>query len=129
MHFVESAFTRGITSFVLNYVGAKYFLKNELLFDNYKSTNYFLFMNTRSLCLGIYALTMPSMVFYLPMPAIHTIAASATVIVSILDYYIYSVKINRIGVVGIVIGLFGVLIMANDSIIIGYFDPSFEFTS
>lgn len=72
---------------------------------------------------------MPSMMFYLPMPTVHTIAGSATVIVCVLDYYIYGVKINRIGVVGLIIGLFGVLIMANDSIIISYFDPSFEFTS
>lgn len=86
-------------------------------------------MNFRSFCLSVYALAMPCMMFYLPMPVVHTIAGSSIVVVSILDYLIYGVKINRTGIIGIFLGLLGVLIMANDSIIIGYLDPSFEFTS
>ena len=120
---------RGITTAFCHYCSARFVFKNKLLFDNYSSRSYFVLMNVRSLILPLYVLAVIWTMFYLSHPIMQTINSGALLLVVVFDYLFYGHKINRIGIAGVILGLTGVLIMANNRLIIKLIDPSFEFTT
>ena len=65
------------------------------------------------------------MQFVLPLPIVHTIACSGTIFVFIIDYIMHGTTINCQQGVGIAIGLIGVFLASNGTLITQYFNPDY----
>ena len=95
----------------------------------YKSPSNMVALCKRNGIQAIHGLVMGFTQFVLPLPIIHTISCSGTLFVFLIDYLKNGVTINQKQSYGIIAGMLGVLLATNGSLIMKYFDSSYEETT
>jgi drug/metabolite transporter (DMT)-like permease len=63
--------------------------------------------------------------FVLPLPVCYTISCSGILFVFIIDYFVNGTSINKKQIIGIVIGIMGVILTSNGSLITTLIDPTY----
>ena len=54
---------------------------------------------------------------YLPLPIVHTIGCSSIAVIYVIDYVINGTKVTKVGLIGVILALIGVVLMANNRFI------------
>lgn len=109
MHPLETNLSRAIVSLILNYGILRYYGGTLDLRD----TKTYFYVNYRSLTNTLQGLIVALLMYYLPMPIIHTIAATSTIFTSAIEHYCYGLHISNRSKVLILVSVLGVMLQAN----------------
>lgn len=80
-------------------------------------------MAIRSLIMSIHGFFFALSQFILPLPIVHTVACSGTLIIFIIDYILNHITVNIKQIIGICIGIAGAILATNGKIITKYLYP------
>jgi drug/metabolite transporter (DMT)-like permease len=118
IHPITTALSRGIVLSSLSYLLSRKF-STEI---TYKSPYLLKWLVIRSSIMIVQGLAFATVQFYLPQPIAITINSSPPIFVSILDYFLNGIIMNRLQIVFLFVSLIGVILTINGSYIITYLD-------
>lgn len=110
----EVNIAKGIVGTFLNYFIIR-MRRNRIRFEEPKYYKWLLIINSFVL---LYFFALPLAQLYLPLPVVHTIGCSSIALVYMFDYFLYNSKITNNGLIGIGFALLGVVLMANNRLIL-----------
>jgi drug/metabolite transporter (DMT)-like permease len=121
INIAETTMLRGVVGLIFNYLVC--FSTNSSI--TYLEPSTFKVVVLRVCILTIFSLFFAASQFVLPLEVVHTIGASSTLFIIIIDYLLNSVKLNLKQGVGITIGIIGVLLASHFQVITLWIDPSY----
>ena len=122
MSIAETTWIRGISMLIPNLL-----ICQAKGYDiTFKAKHDYRLLSIRSLVMCTHTFTMAFSQFILPLPIVHTVACSGTLMIFIIDYLKNGVVINKYQIIGVGVGLVGVLLSTNGGLIMKIFDPSYE---
>lgn len=105
--------SKGVVGTLLNYLVLSY-----RGYDNkFESPRNFKWLLILNICILAYFYALPFSQFYLPLPIVHTIGCSSIAIIYTIDYFLNGITITKNGAIGVVFALVGVVLMANNRLI------------
>lgn len=96
--------------------------KDSLLVD-YKEKIMALKLHFRSFYLAIGGPVIPFTMFYLPMPLVQSINCSMIIFTPLFDYWLNKVEMSFKGRISVLIGVLGVVSIANSKLIMKWWNP------
>ena len=95
--------------------------------NKFESPRNFKWLLILNVCILAYFYALPFSQFYLPLPIVHTIGCSSIAIIYTIDYFLNGITITKNGAVGVVFALVGVILMANNRLIMSFIgEDSFD---
>lgn len=104
---------KGIIGIILNYIVLRYKGFNV----NFESSKYFKWLIILNSFILAYFYALPFSQMYLPLPIVHTIGCSSIAVIYVIDYVINGTKVTKVGLIGVILALIGVVLMANNRFI------------
>lgn len=120
--FVENLMSRCWVMLIFNALLCRWY---EYPMD-FKSSTGFKLLNWRNFLMIIYSYVFAFAQFYLPLPIIFTVNSSGPLFVYVADYFTYGIKITKSQLIGLIVGIFGLLMVINGKFLIYYIYPSFS---
>lgn len=121
INFAETAMSRGIALLLTNYLICRWRGYDTA----FKSPHNFKVLNKRNFIMAIHGFVFASTQFVLPLPVIHTISCAGPLLIFIIDYFKNGVTINRRQALGIFVGMVGVVLTSNSSLIMKEINPDY----
>lgn len=109
MHPLETSLSRAIVCLIANYAIMKYQGGTMDLRD--PKTNFY--ATYRSVTNTFQGMIVAFLMFYIPMPIIHTISSSSSVFTAAIEHYCYGLDISNRSKILILVSIFGVMLQAN----------------